>query len=73
MFSQMEATLAKPESVFRNGKPVSVLLRLQDYQELLARAENIEDTAWLKKARAKEKHYRPLENYLAKRSAKRRA
>lgn len=65
MFSQMKATLAKPEIVVRNGKPVSVIIPLQDYQELLERAEDAEDTAWLKKARGKPKHYRPLEEYLA--------
>jgi PHD/YefM family antitoxin component YafN of YafNO toxin-antitoxin module len=68
----MKATLAKPEIVVRNGKPVSVIIRLQDYQELLERAEDAEDTAWLKKAREKPKHYRPLEEYLAERNAKRR-
>jgi hypothetical protein len=71
VFSQMKATLAKPEIVVRNGKPVSVILRLQDYQELLERAEDAEDTAWLRKARVKPKHYRPLEEYLADRKAKR--
>ena len=71
-FSHMKATLAKPEIVVRNGKPVSVIIRIQDYQELLERAEDAEDTAWLKKARAKPKHYHPLEEYLADRNAKRR-
>ena len=66
MFSQMKATLAKPEIVVRNGKPVSDIIRLQDYQELLERAEDAEDTAWLKKAREKPQHYRPLEEYLVK-------
>ena len=65
MFSQMKATLAKPEIVVRNGKPVSVIIPLQDYQELLERAEDAEDTARLRKAREKPKHYRPLEEYLA--------
>jgi hypothetical protein len=70
MSSQMKATLAKPEIVVRNGKPVSVIIRLQDYQELLERAEDAEDTAWLKKTREKPTHYRPLEEYLAGRKAK---
>jgi PHD/YefM family antitoxin component YafN of YafNO toxin-antitoxin module len=67
----MKAMLAEPEIVVRNGKPVSVIVRLKDYQELLERAEDAEDTAWLKQARAKPKHYRPLEEYLAERSAHR--
>jgi PHD/YefM family antitoxin component YafN of YafNO toxin-antitoxin module len=68
----MKATLAKPEIVVRNGKPVSVIIRLRDYQELLERAEDAEDTAWLRKAREKPRYYRPLEEYLAERKAKRR-
>jgi PHD/YefM family antitoxin component YafN of YafNO toxin-antitoxin module len=60
----MKAMLAKPEIVVRNGKPVSVIIPLQDYQELLERAEDAEDTAWLKKAREKPRHYRPLAAYL---------
>ena len=63
IFSQMKAMLANPEIVVRNGKPVSVIIRLEDYQELLERAEDAEDTAWSKKAREKPKHYRALERY----------
>ena len=72
IYFQMKATLPKPEIVVRDGKPVSVILRLKDYQELLERAEDAEDTAWLTKAREKPRHYRPLEEYLAERNAKRR-
>jgi hypothetical protein len=61
----MKATLPKPEFVVRDGKPVSVILRLKDYQELLERAEDAEDKAWLAKARQKPGHYRPLAEYLA--------
>ncbi len=68
----MKATLAEPEIVVRNGKAVSVILRLRDYRELLERAEDAEDAAWLARARGRPKHYRPLEEYLADRKAKRR-
>jgi PHD/YefM family antitoxin component YafN of YafNO toxin-antitoxin module len=66
----MKATLAEPEIVTRNGKPVSVIIPIEDYEELLERAEDAEDVAWLKKARRKPPHYRPLENYLAERDRK---
>ena len=68
----MKATLARPEIVVRNGKPVSVIIRIKDYEELLERLEDAEDTTWLKKARLKPKHYRPLEDYLAERNGKAR-
>jgi len=60
----MKATTHEPEIVTRNGKPVSVIIPIKDYQELLGRAEDAEDIAWLKRARSKKQHYRPLEEYL---------
>ena len=67
----MKATLAEPEIVTRKGKPVSVIIPIKVYEELLERAEDAEDVAWLKKARRKPQHYRPLEDYVA--STKRRS
>ena len=62
-----KTSLAEPEIVTRNGKPVSVILPIEDYEELLERAEDAEDTAWLTRARRRPLHYRPLEEYLAQR------
>lgn len=64
----MKATHREPEIVTRNGKPVSVILPIKEYEELLERAEDTEDVAWLKRARRRELHYRPLEEYLARAS-----
>jgi len=66
----MKATLADPEIVTRKGKPVSVIIPIKDYEELLERVEDAEDAAWLKRARRKPRQYRPLEDYLAERNAK---
>jgi prevent-host-death family protein len=66
----MKATHREPEIVTRNGKPVAVILPIKDYEELLERAEDVEDVAWLKRARRNKLHYRPLEDYLAKRNGK---
>jgi PHD/YefM family antitoxin component YafN of YafNO toxin-antitoxin module len=68
----MKTTLAEPEIVTRKGKPVSVILPIKDYEELLERVEDAEDVAWLKRARSKPMQYRPLEDYLAERGVKRR-
>ena len=59
----MKATAREPEIVTRNGKPVSVIIPIKDYEELLERAEDAQDVAWLKRARRKKLHYRPLEAY----------
>lgn len=66
----MKAITHEPEIVTRNGKPVSVIIPIKDYQELLERAEDAEDIAWLKRARRKKQHYRPLEEYLSQRNGK---
>ncbi|MBA2432906.1 MAG: type II toxin-antitoxin system Phd/YefM family antitoxin [Chthoniobacterales bacterium] len=49
----------------KKGKPVSVILPIKQYQEMIERLEDAEDVAWLKKARCKKLHYRPLAEVLA--------
>lgn len=61
----MKAALPEPEIVTKKGKPVSVILPIKQYQELLERLKDAADVAWLKKARRKKQHYRPLEDVLA--------
>jgi len=68
----MKANLPEPEIITRKGKPVSVILPIKHYEELLERVEDAEDVASLKRARAKPLQYRPLEDYLRERKAKRR-
>jgi len=65
----MSATLTEPEIVTRKGKPVSVILPIKDYEELLERSEDAQDVAWLKQGRRQPLHYRPLADYLAARNA----
>ncbi len=66
----MKATLPEPEIVTRKGKPVSVILPMKDYEELLERVEDAHDLSWLKRTRKKPLHYRPLEDYLTERKRK---
>jgi PHD/YefM family antitoxin component YafN of YafNO toxin-antitoxin module len=66
----MKATLPEPEIVTRKGKPVSVIIPIKDYEELLERVEDADDVAWLKRARKRPLQYRPLEDYLAERNRK---
>lgn len=58
----------EPEVIVRDGKPVSVILPIKDYEELLERLEDAEDVAYLKKLRSKPLSFRPLSEYLAERS-----
>jgi len=66
----MKATMPEPEVVTRRGKPVSVIIPIKDYEELLERVEDSGDVAWLKRARRRPLRYRPLEDYLAERNRK---
>jgi PHD/YefM family antitoxin component YafN of YafNO toxin-antitoxin module len=66
----MKARFPEPEIVTRKGKPVSVIIPIKDYEELLERVEDVDDVAWLKRARRRPLHYRPLEEYLAERNRK---
>jgi PHD/YefM family antitoxin component YafN of YafNO toxin-antitoxin module len=66
----MKVSMPEPEIVTRKGKPVSVIIPIEDYAELLERVEDAGDVAWLKRARRKPLHYRPLEEYLANRASK---
>jgi PHD/YefM family antitoxin component YafN of YafNO toxin-antitoxin module len=55
------------EVITHDGKPVSVILPIKDYQKLLDRLEDAEDAACLEKARGKNLSFRPLADYLAER------
>jgi len=66
----MKTNFAEPEIITRKGKPVSVIIPIANYVELLEQVEDVEDAAWLKRARSKPLHYRSLEDYLAGRARK---
>jgi len=66
----MKTMLTEPEVVTHHGKPVSVILPIKDYEELLERVEDAADVAWLKRARRQPLRYRPLVEYLAERKSK---
>ena len=56
---------AKPEIVLKNGKPSAVILKIEDYEELLERLEDAEDVKWLKEVRQKALQFRTLEEVLS--------
>ncbi len=69
----MKTTRTEPEIITRNGKAVSVIIPINDYEELLERAEDASDLKWLKRARSGKLRYRPLEDFLSGRKSKARA
>ncbi|MDQ6632975.1 MAG: type II toxin-antitoxin system Phd/YefM family antitoxin [Verrucomicrobiota bacterium] len=68
----MKTILSEPEIITRKGKPVSVILPINMYQELIERAEDAEDMAWLRQARQKPMRYRSLNEYLGEKKSKAR-
>jgi len=65
--SGMKSAFSEPEIVTKKGKPVSVILPIKQYKEMLERLEDAEDVAYLKRARSKTLSFRPFEDYLAER------
>ncbi|MFN2477129.1 MAG: type II toxin-antitoxin system Phd/YefM family antitoxin [Chthoniobacterales bacterium] len=61
----MKAALLQREIITKNGKAISVILPIKQYLQIMDRLEDAEDVAWLRKARRKKLHYRPLEEVLA--------
>ena len=66
----MKSVPTEPEIVTRRGKPVSVIIPIEQYEELLERLEDADDVAWLRKLRRKPQRYRTLDEYLASRKSK---
>ncbi|HEB71845.1 MAG TPA: type II toxin-antitoxin system Phd/YefM family antitoxin [Nitrospirae bacterium] len=54
-----------PEIVLRDGKPVSVIIDITEYKEMLERLEDAEDLKELEKMRTKPLEFRKLEDFLS--------
>jgi antitoxin (DNA-binding transcriptional repressor) of toxin-antitoxin stability system len=61
----MKTKMPEPEIITRKGKAVSVILPIDQYQEMLERLEDADDIAWLKDTRKKPQSFRKLEDVLA--------
>jgi len=66
----VERLSEQPEIITRGGKPVSVILPIAVYEELLERLEDAEDIAYLKKAMERKTDFRPFSEYLKEREAR---
>lgn len=59
----MSNALKEPEVISRGGKPVSVILPIADYEELLERLEDAEDIAYLRETKNGKTEFRPFNEY----------
>src|SRR3954465_5685363 len=61
----MKLAFAEREVIARKGKPVSVIIPIKEYEDLMERLEDAEDLAYLKEVCSKPLSFRPLKEYLA--------
>ena len=54
-----------PEVIYRNDKPVSVIIDLEEYKKMLERLEDIEDLRYINKIKNKHLKFRKLDDFLA--------
>ncbi len=54
----------KPDIVFRDGKPTSVILDIDEYQEILELLEDIEDLKMLEEMRKGSLEFKKLDDFL---------
>ncbi len=60
----MRSKSKTPEVILRNGKPAAVILDIDEYQDMLARLEDVEDLKALKEMRKRALKFRRLEDFL---------
>jgi tetrahydromethanopterin S-methyltransferase subunit G len=53
-----------PEIVYRNNKPVSVILDIAKYNKMLERLEDIEDIKFIENLKSKQLKFRKLDDFL---------
>lgn len=61
----MKAKSPAPEIIVREGRPVAVILDIEEYQQILERLEDAEDLKVLKAMRRKPLKFKPLVKSLA--------
>ncbi len=52
------------EVIYRNNKPVSVIIDIEEYNELLERLEDIEDLKFIKELRNRHLSFKKLNDFL---------
>ncbi|MCL4547300.1 MAG: type II toxin-antitoxin system Phd/YefM family antitoxin [Bacteroidetes bacterium] len=53
-----------PEVVYRNNKPVSVILDIAEYNEMLERLEDVKDIKFIENLKSKQLKFRKLDDFL---------
>jgi PHD/YefM family antitoxin component YafN of YafNO toxin-antitoxin module len=59
---------SQPELVYRDGKPVAVILSISAYEQMLEQLEDKADLEALRRMRERPLHFRSLDAYLEERA-----
>jgi PHD/YefM family antitoxin component YafN of YafNO toxin-antitoxin module len=54
----------KPEIVYRDNRPVSVIIDIDKYQDMVERLEDIEDIKFIEQIKNKSLSFRKLDDFL---------
>jgi PHD/YefM family antitoxin component YafN of YafNO toxin-antitoxin module len=57
--------IKKPEIIYRDNKPVSVIIDLDDYKIMLERLDDIEDMEYISNIQKETLKFRKLDDFLA--------
>lgn len=57
-------TLTKPKNILENGKPSEVILKWNDFQELLEKVEDVYDLSEIKKIKSKKPAFKDFSAFL---------
>lgn len=60
----MKPEASSPEIVLRDGKPVAVIINIEEYREMLEKIEDLEGIKALEKLRQEPLEFRRLDDFL---------
>jgi len=64
MLTKKKQSIKNKEFIYRNNKPVSVIIDIEEYEELLERIEDIEDVEFIKSIKKEKLEFRSLDDFL---------
>lgn len=65
MLTKNKRSAKNPEIIYRNNKPVSVIIDLEDYKEMLERLDDIEDLEFINNSKNRSLNFRKLDDFLS--------
>ena len=60
----MKAKRKAPDIILKDGKPVEVILDIEEYREMLERLDDMEDLTALEKMRKRPLEFKKLDDFL---------